>query len=60
MAASNLNKVSSVLYRAARLSRDARAVQRATQQHSLAPIGRRVERKAVRRIVNGQLGKWGF
>lgn len=60
MAASRINKVSSVLYAAARLTRDARAIQRATQQHSLAPIGRRVERKTVRRVVNRQLGKWGL
>lgn len=60
MSRSSLNAISSALYRAARLSRDVRAVQRAGRQHSMAPIGRRVERKVVRRVVNRRLGKWGL
>ena len=60
MARSSLNQLGSILYGAARLTRDARAIQRAAQTGSVKPLGRRLVRKVVRRKVNGTLGKWGL
>jgi len=55
-----LNQFSKVVIKAGRLTRDARAVQRSLQTGSVAPLGRRLVRKVVRRKVNGTLGKWGL
>lgn len=46
----NLNKISGVLYKAARLSRDVNAVTRGP-----GAIGRRIVRKGAGRAVNGPL-----
>jgi hypothetical protein len=53
-----LNQISRALYRGARLSRDARAVQRSMQTGSFAPIGKRLVRKAVGRAFGRTLGGW--
>ena len=55
-----LNQFSKAVIKAGRLTRDARAVQRSVQAGSMAPLGRRLVRKVVRRKVNGTLGKWGL
>jgi hypothetical protein len=55
-----LNQFSKVVERVGRLTRDARAIQRAAQTSSVKPLGRRLVRKVVRRKVNGTLGKWGL
>lgn len=46
----NINKISNVLYKAARLSRDVNAVTRGP-----GAIGRRIVRKGAGRAVNGPL-----
>lgn len=51
-AAVNLNKISSVLYTAARVSRDINAISRGP-----GAIGRRVVRKASGRAVNGGMAR---
>lgn len=48
----NLNKLSSALYKAARLSRDINAVSRGP-----GAIGRRLVRKGAGRAVNGGLAR---
>lgn len=52
-----LNQFSRQLYRAARMARDAQAVNRSLRTGSVAPIGKRLLRKAVYRFVGGLLGR---
>lgn len=56
----SIPKVRRGLYRWGRILGDVQAVRRAAQTGSVAPLGRRLVRKAVRRKVNGTLGKWGL
>jgi hypothetical protein len=55
-----LNDFSRAVIKVGRLTRDARAIQRAAQTGSVKPLGRRLVRKVVRRKVNGTLGRWGL
>lgn len=55
--ASLLNPISRILYRSARASRDAAAVERAVRTGSPMPIVRRVGRKAAGRIVGPWLNR---
>lgn len=56
----NLNNLSNALYRAARITRDARAVERSIQTGSPAPIARRVLRKAAGRAFWRAMRKGGL
>ncbi len=53
---SPLNRLSRVLYGAARLTRDARAVSRAVDTGSPAPLVRRAGRKLLGRLIARAVG----
>lgn len=55
---SALNGLSRLLYRLARLTRDARAVQRSFQTGSLTPLAKRLARKAAGRGYGSLTGRW--
>lgn len=56
----NLNNLSNTLYRAARITRDIRAVERSIETGSPAPIARRVVRKALYRGLGKVVRKSGL
>jgi hypothetical protein len=52
------NHVSRWLYRGARLSRDARAVERSIETKSPSPVAKRLVRKAIGRGFGRAWGGW--
>lgn len=56
----NLNQISRALYRAGRITRDARAVERSLETGSPAPIAHRLVRKALYRGFGKVVRKSGL
>jgi hypothetical protein len=56
----NLNNLSNALYRAARITRNVRAVERSIQTGSVKPLGNRMLRIAAGRVVGKAMRKGGL
>lgn len=56
----NLNKLSSMLYRAARITRNVRALQRSIHTGSVKPLGNRMLRIAAGRVFGKAMRKGGL